>query len=54
MSIPTIETSLASKAVYLGNKYTWEMGQITEWTGPTLPKTGPETFLELLEGFLGR
>lgn len=49
-----METSLASKAVDLGNKYTQEMGQIREWAGPTLPITGPETCLELLEGFLWR
>ena len=54
MIIPTMETSLASKAVDLGNKYTQGMGQIREWAGPTLPITGPETCLELLEGFLWR
>lgn len=53
MSIPSIETSLASKAVDLGNKYTQEMGQIREWAGPRLPIIGPETCFGRLPGEAG-
>ena len=45
---------LALAAVDTGDKYKQELGQVRVWTGPTVPTAGPETYLEILEGPLGR
>ena len=36
-----------------GGKYTQESSKIRVWAGPTMPTAGPETYLEVLEDFLG-
>ena len=53
-SAPTTETGLALEAVDLGDKGTKEFDHISIWAAPTVPTVGPETYLEVLEGLLGR
>ena len=53
-SVSTSETSVAFTALDVVGKYTWESGQVRVWAGLTVPKTDPETYLEVLEGLLGR
>ena len=54
MSIPTTETSPALAAVDFGSMNTREPSKVRAWAAPTLPIAGPETYLEVLEGLLGR
>ena len=45
---------LALAAVEFGGKYIQELGQVIVWAGPAVPKAGPKTYLEVLEGLLER
>ena len=49
-----METGLTLTAVDFGGKYTWDSGQVRASAGPTVLTADPATYLEVLEGLLGR